>query len=411
MTSLNSVLVAQLGARMHYAVPLILEEHGRLQSFYTDFYSTPFVRAVAEPFKKYKSIQKLLGRFHPGIPPGKICHYPLLGINYVRKLGKAGGLNEQIAIHNWMGQRFCGKVAIKMSRETALVYVFNTAGKELMESAKQIGAKVILEQTIAPFSFEREILFGEYEKFPNWIAKGTPNPYKPCEEFDIYIEREKSEWQMADRIIGGSEFVGRGIELCGGPLNKYRSVPYGVNVKNIRANRSPGKADRALRVLTVGAGIRKGTPYLLAAAKALPGKVEFRLIGGISGLSIETEKELKQVLDWRGNVPRGLMGEHFEWADVFLLPSLCEGSATVTYEAFSYGLPVVATSASGSLLTDKVDGLLIEPASVSSIIDALNTLFDREKLDWYSQNALKKSVSCSIEAYGDRLMKVINEML
>ena len=60
-----------------------------------------------------------------------------------------------------------------------------------------------------------------------------------------------------------------------------------------------------------------------------------------------------------GAVPRSQVVPHFEWADVFFMPSVCEGSATVTYEALMSGLPVIATPNPGSVVIDGVNGFTL----------------------------------------------------
>ena len=46
-------------------------------------------------------------------------------------------------------------------------------------------------------------------------------------------------------------------------------------------------------------------------------------------------------------------------ADVFVFPSLFEGSAVVTYEALACGLPSVVTPDAGSVVRDGVEGFVV----------------------------------------------------
>ena len=46
-------------------------------------------------------------------------------------------------------------------------------------------------------------------------------------------------------------------------------------------------------------------------------------------------------------------------ADVFVFPSLFEGSAVVTYEALAAGLPSVVTPSAGSVVRDGVEGFIV----------------------------------------------------
>src|SRR4029077_18852254 len=96
----------------------------------------------------------------------------------------------------------------------------------------------------------------------------------------------------------------------------------------------------------------------LAAARALAGLATFRMVGAIEALQ-QAAAKLSDAVELTGPVPRSDMGVHFAWADVFLLPSLCEGSATVVYEALSASLPVICTQNTGSIVRDGVEGRII----------------------------------------------------
>ena len=121
-------------------------------------------------------------------------------------------------------------------------------------------------------------------------------------------------------------------------------VPYGVDTPRLRdyseSQNRKGKTlceerndRRALRVLTVGSvGLRKGAPAVYEAAKAMQGRAQFRWVGRVELLPAAAER-MRTHVELTDAVPRSEVHTHFAWADVFLLPSVCEGSATVTYEA------------------------------------------------------------------------------
>jgi glycosyltransferase involved in cell wall biosynthesis len=66
----------------------------------------------------------------------------------------------------------------------------------------------------------------------------------------------------------------------------------------------------------------------------------------------------------------------YEDADVFIFPSRAEGSARVVYEAMAAGLPVLTTRQAGSVVTDGVDGILIEAGDRNALLIGLERLFD-----------------------------------
>ena len=63
-------------------------------------------------------------------------------------------------------------------------------------------------------------------------------------------------------------------------------------------------------------------------------------------------------------------------ADVFVFPSLFEGSAVVTYEALACGLPCVVTPDAGSVVRDGVEGFVVAPRDVDGLAERMEQLGD-----------------------------------
>ena len=61
-------------------------------------------------------------------------------------------------------------------------------------------------------------------------------------------------------------------------------------------------------------------------------------------------------------------------ADVFVFPSLFEGSAVVTYEALACGLPSVVTPNAGSVVRDGVEGFVVPPRDVEALAGRMERL-------------------------------------
>ena len=76
-----------------------------------------------------------------------------------------------------------------------------------------------------------------------------------------------------------------------------------------------------------------------------------------------------------GRAPDAELASLYAAADLFVHPTLYEGSSLVTLEAMAHGKPVVATRAGG--LPDKVipgeNGWLVEPGSAEALAGALAT--------------------------------------
>jgi glycosyltransferase involved in cell wall biosynthesis len=285
-----------------------------------------------------------------------------------------------------------------------VIYAFNSAGLELMRAAKEAGLKTILEQTSAPRALELKVLIEGKKKYPEWADESVYSYYN--QEF---IAREEEEWKYADFIICGSRHVVDGIVKRGGPGHKCHVVPYGVDdsFKVERSYRLPGP----IRVLTVGhVSLPKGAPVVWDIAREVGANAEFRMVGHVSLADNILAQKPKNVT-LTNQVPRSEILQHYRWADIFLLPSLSEGSATVTYEAMRAGLPVICTPETGSVVTHGIDGFLIPTFDVEAAAKAINDCSENpEFLHSLQVNAAEKSSDLSLEAYRQRLLSIVETL-
>ncbi|MBW1953889.1 MAG: hypothetical protein JRI66_12550, partial [Deltaproteobacteria bacterium] len=117
-THLPQVIVAQLGARRHYAVPVLLHRAGMLAHFFTDAYVGPgsawhVLTKVAPLLPRAwqpAALRRLLARRADGLPGEKVTAFNLLGYRYARALQKTRDPKERFAIHKQFGDMFCREV-------------------------------------------------------------------------------------------------------------------------------------------------------------------------------------------------------------------------------------------------------------------------------------------------------------
>jgi glycosyltransferase involved in cell wall biosynthesis len=389
---------------MHYAVPRLLHQAGRLEQLYTDSCAMkgwPRTLKFLPASLRTAGMRRLQDRTPLGVPRSRITAFTTFGCEYARRLTRATTPSDITALLLWAGRTFCEKITQGGLREAAAVYAFNNAALELLQHARERGRVALMEQTIAPKQIECDWLRDEHEKFPDWEPTPAPDHF-----LDEFIAREADEWQAADVIICGSEFVREGIAQCGGPVHRCKVVPYGVDSFFQAAERRPRHGP--LRILTVGEiGLRKGSPYVLAAARQLRYRVTFRMIGQIKGRP-ETVAQLREAVELTGPVPRSEILAHFQWADVFLLPSLCEGSATVAYEALACGLPVITTPNTGTVVRDGVEGFIVPARDVDGIVQSLEKLVDdRNLLREMSEKAKRRSTEFDFSVYQKKLLAAL----
>lgn len=392
---------------MHYAVPRILYAAGLLERLFTDMDS----RAAGLRWLRWlpdavtpRGLRRIAGRYPEGVPRERTTAFNGLGIGYAVRRAMARSKGSLTAVFLRTNREFCLRVCRQSWGDARAVFTFNCAGLEIMTLARDRGMRTVSEQTIAPAAVERRLLREEQEFHPGWESAHD-------DRFaDEYSQREQAEWALADSILCGSEFVREGILECGGPVERCVVVPYGVDGLAGRSNptRHGPKLAGPLRVLTVGTvSLRKGAPYVLDAARRMRGNAVFRMVGP-SILSPSAERELGSVVEWTGPVPRSEVAEHYAWADVFLLPSICEGSATVTYEALTYGLPVVCTPNTGSVVRDGEEGFVVPIRDSDALVKRLSTLEeDRRLLQQLGERASKLAADFTMGRYGERLLATL----
>lgn len=393
--------VAQLGARRHYAVPRLLHEEGWLERLHTDLcVAKGWPKGLLTLLPKRlrpPSLRRLAARDPRGIPSDRITTHEWLGLGNALRRRRAASADDRAKVDLACRIEFARTVARAGLHDSQIVYTFDGAGYEILELARRQQIRGILDQCIVARPVVVEIVEKEREEFPEAGQISIRDPGGRI------AEREKAEWEIADAIICGSEFVKESIHQVGGPVEKAIVVPAGVDVGYVAPlkHRAP---NRPLHVLFVGeVGLRKGAHYLVDAARKLNSAgTAFRFVGSVQFREsyLPTIPPNARLL---GSVPRSEIQSHYEWADVFCFPSLCEGSAIVTYEAMAMGLPVITTPNAGSIVRDGVDGFLIAPRSSDAIVDALER-FAKEGLPESSHHPLP---AFSMEAYRRRLLPAI----
>ncbi|KQS76669.1 glycoside hydrolase [Rhizobium sp. Leaf384] len=403
----NKVVVSQLGARMHYAVPRIFGSQGRLAHFYTDICATkgwPRLLSALPKGVLPASVRRLAGRQPNGVPADLITVFPSFGIRSALRRMASKDVIGETSHALWAGARFSQLVAGRGFHGAAGLYAFSGDALEQMQAAKRQGLWTAVEQMIAPREVVERLIDQEIARFPAWAGPQTANVFA-----SVFAEREKAEWDLADAIVCPSRFVRDHVVACGGPADRCIVVPYGVNapVAVERTHRMPGP----LRVLTVGeVGLRKGSPYVVEAARLAGRSAVFRMAGR-TFLPDDLQREISRWVTLRGIVPRADIGAELRWADVFLLPSICEGSATAVYEALAAGLPVITTENTGSVVRDGVEGFIVPTGNAVEIALAVERLAgDAELRADMSRNALSRAAEFTVEHYGRRLLAALSQL-
>jgi glycosyltransferase involved in cell wall biosynthesis len=353
------ILVAQMGARRHYAIPRIFHQAGILGALHTDICAVrgwPWLLDRLIPHRlRTTGMRRLFGRVPTGIPTSLIRTESAIGWNYAMDRRRCRSRTEVTACHLSAVQAWGKRIVQRGMKSFTSVYAFNTDGKEVLEAAFHSGLVGFLDQTIPARETIVRMFQSERERYPDLVGPETLD-----QRWQDLAAREKSEWSHATKIFCGSPYVRQTIGEVGGPIEKAVIVPTGVSSPPQGRVSGGDRKNGKTKVLFVGeVGVRKGAHYLIEAASHLGDDFEFRLCGGIN-LPESYIKNVPPQVQVMGAIPRSEIAKQYDWADVFCLPSLLEGSAAVTYEAMAVGLPIVTTPNSGSLVRDGQDGFLVE---------------------------------------------------
>ncbi|NSW56974.1 MAG: glycosyltransferase family 4 protein [Armatimonadetes bacterium] len=184
-------------------------------------------------------------------------------------------------------------------------------------------------------------------------------------------------WQQAGAVVTNSpalkelavRFLDMPMDIIGNAVDISVFSPPG---------RPPTRAEDGLRVVCVSRLIkRKGVQHLLEAVARTPEVARLDIIG--SGSYEENLHALAQQLElgdrvhFIGHVKHQELPAIYARYDLFALPSMAESFGIVFAEAMACGLPILGANEGGipSVVRDGIDGILVEPADVDGICDAL----------------------------------------
>jgi glycosyltransferase involved in cell wall biosynthesis len=177
------------------------------------------------------------------------------------------------------------------------------------------------------------------------------------------------------------------------------------------------------RILFVGyLRPEKGVDYLLDAFDALRAKrpLKLTLVGGSDRTTNAGARMLARIQGspFRDDITAvGMIDfgeplfDFYRSHDVFVMPSLTEGTPRTLVEARAFGCPVVATRAGGipTSVEDGKDGLLVEPRDAGALAGAIErVLTDQALRANLSAEGLRSARARSLESFAGELLEEIS---
>jgi glycosyltransferase involved in cell wall biosynthesis len=359
----GGVLISHPVHQHAYETAVAAQDGGYLRYFATGLYDTahgladPRLRAWLPAGTGRRIERDLRRRRHPELDPARVLtipRYHLIAVGFRRSFGRLSQL-RRLDLDAWAHRRFDEELGRRLARLPGidLVHAFEGTALATLRTAKRAGKQTILDVPSA------------HERFMEVVGESA----RP----QIVQER-----LLADVLLAPSDYVVTCLLRAGVPEGRILKVPYGVDPGTFRREASM-RADDVFRAVFVGRiGRRKGVPYLLEAWRrlALP-RAELLLVGEADEDGRELLQRYEGLYRFVGPHPKHEVHRFFQQSDVFVFPSLAEGSAYVTYEALASELPLVTTPNSGSVVRDGIEGFLVDPGDVDGLCDRIRFLYDR----------------------------------
>lgn len=405
-SSRHQALLTHPGTQYAYHLATQLHSRGRLARFHTSFAirDGSLVGRLCDLLPS-KVCRRLEGRRLGGLPADKLSLHPFCGVGGQFRRSLAGFGEEEI-LHR-RNKAFQRSIPDKDISSAGVVVGFDTSSWLLASRVKKMGGKFILDQSIG-HPVEKERIYKDVrDRFPEWSAS---IPRKA----DGHVAEEIEEHNLADLVVVPSSFVRETLTMQGVPCGKIRVIPFGTNLDLFQPAEFPERSGPVVFLFVGSISARKGVPILLQAWRRMsPVKAELWIVGPGSVPNCEAIDLPASVLFF-GPKNRSDVAELMRQADVFVFPSFFEGLAQVQIEALASGLPIISTveSGAGDIVRDGQNGFLVPAGDANSLkYRMLQIATDRSLLNAMRKNVIEERANLSWSAYGDRWVKVIDELV
>jgi glycosyltransferase involved in cell wall biosynthesis len=280
------------------------------------------------------------------------------------------------AAARWRTRRFDRVVAkaVECHRPEAAL-VFSDVGTEhALPACRGLGIPSILSMVHGDVREERAVLEHEAAEAPDFFPIYLGDGRLDLDQLDWLHERRLRDIERADRILVPSDHIADTLAHHGTPRDRISVIPYAADTSRFRPLPEKRHGETCTFLFAGGITQRKGIKYLLEAWRQIrrPGW-KLQLLGALPsnlGPLVDYLGEVEHL----GRVAHSEMPARMAAADVFVFPSLFEGSAVVTYEALACGLPSLVTPESGSVVRDGVEGFIVASRDVEALAISMERL-------------------------------------
>jgi len=270
---------------------------------------------------------------------------------------------SQNKIKSLAERRFLQKI-----KRDDIVYLWPGASLKLYRKIKTKGCAIVTEMINTMQSTSKAILDKEFASLNLPITHGIS---------EDAARHDTEACQLSDYIFSPSPGVKQSLLDAGIGEDKIISSSYGLKSQEIlNCDRNTAHSDMPTLLFVGQICVRKGIHLLLDAWVNARVKAKLQIVGRISP---EIRALFNDNLQKYPNIEHVGYVKHlkplYREADIFILPSLEEGSPLVTYLALGAALPVIASPmGAGGVIANGKEGLLIDPHNRAELVQAIQTL-------------------------------------
>lgn len=276
-----------------------------------------------------------------GLPMRRVSSFPLHGV--VARAGerlhaRIDWFNVEAPLHRWFGRWAAGRLA---AGSWDVAHVWTGVSEELLRAGGR--ARTLLMRGSAHIRTQDRLLREEEQRVGHRVDR--PSPWM--------IDREEREYALADKTVVLSTFAYQSFLDQGVPSDRLALLPLGAELDAFRpaahvvdARVARMLSGEPLRVLYVGAlSFRKGIWDLREIVRGVDKRrIRFRIVGPPAPGAAGIVRDLATMAEVVPKQPEAILPAQYEWADLFVFPTIEDGYGQVLAQAAAGALPILATT-------------------------------------------------------------------
>ncbi len=303
------------------------------------------------------------------------------------------------------------------ARKIGRFHTYSISRRQKVKAVQKIVKKNNLQFDIVYCHFIQSALFAiealkEYNK-PFFVAVGENNSLKITKKW--YNEKDYNDLlSYVNGYIAVSDVVKQKLMA----LNKINSDKIFVarngtdlsrfnTISKLEARKELGFQPDDFLVVFIGRFVESKGPLRLVEATKSTNDIKLAMVG--SG----PQKFESENIVFCKSVPKDVIPVILSAGDVFVLPTLHEGSNNAIVEAMASGLPIISSDIPE--VREQVNeelAVLVDPLSIDQIREAILSLKnDKIRLNVMSEASLKNSKNFDIKLRAKRIINFINEQM